>query len=164
MMNKQYELNKNELELRVKKAPLFVRTVMFFFTFLFFLLPFTGMILGLAMGKGMHIGYVIGLFFFGILGFYMLRISLWNTCGKETITFENNYLIYIADYGWFKDGKKQKELKNPLVYSIRQIGYEEDNKGGLIIGLEEPIICVTKMPNAELEELIDKLNDLDNKQ
>lgn len=122
------------------------------------------MILGLAMGKGMHIGYLIGLFFFGLLGFYMLRVTLWNTYGKETITFENNNITYIADYGWFKDGKKQIEFKKPLMYSIRQIGYEDDNKGGLVMGLEEPFMCVTKMPNAELEELIEKLNNVVNMQ
>lgn len=162
MMNKQYELNKNSLELRVKKAPLFVRSVMFFFTFLFFLLPLTGMILGLSMGKGMHIGYLIGLFVFGLLGFYMLRMSLWNTYGKETISFNRENVTYLADYGWFKDGKKQKEIKIPREYSIRQIGYEDDNKGGLVIGLDDPIICVTKMPITELQELIDELNDVDN--
>jgi hypothetical protein len=160
-MNYQYELNKNQLELRVKKAPLFVRAVMFFFTILFFLLPLTGMILGLAMGKDMHFGYILGIFVFGILGFYMLRISLWNTYGKEIITFENNNITYIADYGWFKDGKKQYEYTQPLVYSLRQIGFEEDNNGGLVIELEEPITCVTKMPIAELQDLIDKLNDVD---
>lgn len=158
-MEKQYEINSNVLVLRVKKAPLFVRSVMFFFTSLFFLLPLTGMILGLAMGKGMHIGYLIGLFIFGLLGFYMLRMSLWNTYGKETITFNHENVIYLADYGWFKDGKKQKEINAPREYSIRQIGYEDDNKGGLVIGLDDPIICVTKMPIVELEELIDKLND-----
>lgn len=161
-MEKQYELNSNVLVLRVKKASLFVRSVMFFFTFLFFFLPLTGMILGLAMGKGMHIGYLIGLFIFGLLGFYMLRISLWNTFGKETITFNNKNITYVADYGWFKDGKKEKEIADSIAFSVRPIGYEDDNKGGLIIGLDEPIMCVTKMSNAELEELIDKLNDLDN--
>jgi len=160
-MNKQYELNTNVLVLRVKKAPLFVRSVMFFFSFLFFLLPLTGMILAITMGKGMHFGFIIGMFVFGVLGFYMLRISLWNTFGKEIITFENTNITYIADYGWFKDGKKQKEYKKPLIYTIRQIGYKEDNEGGLVIELEEPILCVTKMPNAELGELIDILNDLD---
>lgn len=160
---KQYQLNNNVLTLKVKRAPLFVRSIMFLFAFLFFLVPLTGMILGLAMGKGMHIGYLIGLFFFGVMGFYLLRIALWNTYGLETITFKKDKIEYIADYGWFKDGKKQKEINRNVEFGIRQIGYEEDNKGGLVIGLEEPnIICATKMPNEELEELIDKLNNVDN--
>ena len=160
-MERQYELHDNTLVLRVKKAPLFVRSVLFFFSFLFFLLPLVGMILGLAMGQGMHIGYLIGMFFFGLLGFYMLRISLWNTFGKETITFGAHEITYIADYGWFKDGKKEKEVSDFVLFSIRPIGYEDDNKGRLIIGRDEPIHCVTKMPTPELEELIEKLNQLD---
>lgn len=160
---KQYQLNKNELTLTVKKAPLFVRSVMFIFAFLFFLLPLTGMILGLSMGKSMHIGYLIGLFIFGFFGFYLLRIALWNTYGQETIVFNRNNVEYIADYGWFKDGKRQIDIHRPFEFGIRQICYEEDNKGALIIGLDEPnIICVTKMPNAQLEALIDKLNNTDN--
>ncbi len=161
-MEKQYEIHKNLIVLRVKKAPLFIRSVMFFFTFLFFVLPLTGMILGLSMGTSIHIGYLFGLLIFGLLGFYMLRLSLWNTYGKETITFNQENITYLADYGWFKDGENQKEIKAPRVYSVKQIGYEDENKGVLVIGLDDPIVCVTKMPNIELEELIDKLNDLDN--
>ena len=161
-MNRQYELNKNVLELRVKKASLFVRSVLFLFTILFFSLPLFGIILRLTMGDGLHFGNIVLLIIFGVLGFYMLRISLWNTYGKETITFESNHVIYIADYGWFKDGKKHKEIKEPLVYLVRQIGYEEDNKGVLVIEMEEPINCVTKIPIEELKELINKLNDVDN--
>jgi len=160
---KQYQLEGNILTLTVKKAPLFVRSIMFLFAFLFFLLPLMGMFLGFAMGEGMHINYLISLFIFGLLGFYMLRISLWNTYGKEIVILNNNKIEYYADYGWFKGGKKQKEFNQQVEFGIRQIGYEEDNEGGLIIGLEEPnIICATKMPNAVLKELIDKLNELVN--
>jgi hypothetical protein len=155
---KQYKLVGNELTLTVKKAPLFVRSVMFLFAFLFFLMPLVGMLLGLSMGKGLHIGYFIGIFFFSVMGFFMLRNALWNTYGKELIIFDENRVRYVADYGWFKDGKKEKEFTGQIEYGIRQLGYEDDNKGGLIIGLKEPSInCVTKMPNSELEELIDLL-------
>jgi len=158
---KQYQLERNILTLKVKKAPLFVRSIMFLFAFLFFMIPLIVMILGIAMGQGMHIKYLISLFIFGLLGFYMLRISLWNTYGKEIVILNKDKVEYYADYGWFKDGKKLKEFNQQIEFGIRQIGYEDDNKGGLIIGLEEPnIICVTKMPNNVLDELIDKLNQV----
>ena len=156
-MEKQYELNGNRLLLSVKKAPLFVRAVMFFCSFLFFVLPLAAMLLGLAMGQEMHIGYLLGLLVFGLLGFYMLRLSLWNTCGKEIITFNEKGITYVADYGWFKDGKREKEISDTIQFSIRPIGYEDENTGGLIIGLSDPIICVTRMPNTELEELVEEL-------
>lgn len=161
---KQYQLNGNILTLNVKKAPLFVRSVMFLFAFLFFLMPLMGIIIYMARGYGFHIGFLFMLFFFGILGFYMLRMALWNTYGNEIITLNKNQINHTADYGWFKDSKKPKEIKTPIVYSIRKIGYEDDCTGGLVIGLEEPnIVCVTKMPVKELQELIAKLNEDDRK-
>jgi len=160
---KQYQLNGNVLTLNVKKAPAFLRSVMFLFAFLFFIMPLAGMVLYMAIGNGFHIGFLFGMFFFGLMGFYLLRIALWNTYGNEVISITKNHINYIADYGWFKDGKKQNEITAPIVYSIRQIGYEDDNTGGLVIGLEEPyIICATKMPIDELQELIAKLNNIDN--
>lgn len=160
-MEKQYRLDQNILTLKVKKAPLFVRSVMFVFTFLFFLLPLFGLAFRLSMGKGLHIVNFIALFVFGLLGFYMLRISLWNTHGRETITFNDKNVQYLADYGWFRDGEKQKEYSEPLILSKKQIGYNDDDKSVLVIGLKEPITCVTKMSNVELEELINLLGEME---
>jgi hypothetical protein len=160
-LKRQYELTGDLLILKVKKSPLFVRSTMFFFAFLFFLLPLIGMIGGLAVGLGLHIGYFIMMFFFGILGFYLLRMSLWITYGKETIRFNEDSITYLADYGWFKDGRKQKEFDEAPEFSIRQTGYEDEEKGTLFIDMGKyDLLCATKMPNAELEELIEKLQEL----
>lgn len=153
--NRQYELVNRKLTLKVKKAPLFARALMFLFAFLSFLLPITGTVLGLMMGNSVHLGYFIGIFVFGILGFYMLRTALWNTYGKEVIAFNGTNVTYYADYGWFKDGEKKSDLIGDIEFGISPIGYEEDKEGTLIIGLSEPTIsCVTKMKIVELEELI----------
>lgn len=155
---KQYELDGKTLKLKVKKSPLFVRGTMFLFAFLFFIMPLTGMLLYMASGNGFHIGFAIGMFFFGLLGFYLLRIALWHTFGSEVLTFSKKNIEYVANYGWFKDGMKQIEIQPPMVYSIEQMGYIDENKGGLIIGEgETQIACVTKMPKEQLEELIDRL-------
>lgn len=154
----QHELKNRELMLKVKPSPLFIRAIMFLFTFLFFLLPISGMILSLSMGNGFHIGFLFGMGFFGVMGFYLLRMTLWNTYGVEIITFENSKVTYEANYGWFKDGKKTKEM-NPIVFSIKPIGYEEENKGVLIIGTDDLTIeCTTKMSIDEISLLITKLN------
>lgn len=161
-MKKQYTLEGNVLTLKAKKAPLLVLSVMYFFSFLFFLMPIAAIVMGSTMDKGLHVGYIIGLFIFGVLGFYMLRMSLWNTRGREVLTFNEKVIDYVADYGWFKDAKKQREITSALKFSMRRIGYEDDKKGGLVIELDEPIFCATRMPNTELEELIDKLYNLTN--
>ena len=165
----QYQITNHNVILNVKRPNLFVRGTMFFFAFLFFVLPFISIILSIAMGYGMQIGYFILLIIFGLVGFYLLRIALWNTYGKEIIEITNKQIHYIADYGWFKDGKKQIELlenrAEPIAFGIRKIGYEEDNKGALTIMLgEETIFCVTKMNISEIEEVIVYLKKLvDNK-
>ncbi|WP_107037552.1 hypothetical protein [Brumimicrobium mesophilum] len=160
----QYQITENQIILNVKKSNLFVRGTMFLFAFLFFLFPLISIILSISLGFGMHIGYFIILFIFGILGFYLLRIALWNTFGKEVIEISNTQINYIADYGWFKDGKKHIDIleskSDPIVFEIRKIGYEEELKGALTITLnEKSIFCVTKMDIPEIEEVIDHLKN-----
>lgn len=157
---KQHRFGKNTLTLNVKRAPLIIRAAMFIFAFLCVAMPLLGMTLYALLGYGIHIGFLFGIVIFGLLGFYLLRVGLWNTYGNEVIAFSKTEINYIADYGWFKDGKKHLGLTSPALYTLRQIGYEEDNVGALIIEAgEERIFCVTKMPIAELEELIEKLNN-----
>lgn len=154
---KQYQLNNNELILKVKKSPFLVRFIMFIFSFVFFLAPLSGMIFSILLGKGFHFGFFIGIGIFGLLGFYMLRISLWNTYGFEKIIFNKKHVTYLANYKWFKDSEKTKEIE-PLLFSITSIGYEEDNEGVLKIGFDNSSIeCATKMPIPEIKKLIEEL-------
>ena len=151
----QFILENNKLILKVKKPPLIVRVVLFFLAFSFFLIPFSGMVLSLLLGGRFHFGFLIGIVFFGLIGFYMLRNSLWNTFGNEVLLFnKKNQVQYEADYGWFKDGKKITNF-NFLKFSIRPVGYEEDFMGALVIEDENNRIeTVVKIPNEQLGELI----------
>ncbi|MDR7372823.1 hypothetical protein [Flavobacterium aquidurense] len=131
-----------------------VRIVMFFFAFAFFVFPVMGTIIGVLTGNGLHFGYFIGIGVFSLMGFYLLRLSLWNTYGEETIEVLENKIIYEASYGWFKDGKKEIPITVPF-YSFKPMGYEEDNEGVLVIFSDESQIeSVVKMPMTELEELL----------
>lgn len=89
----------------------------------------------------------------------MLRIALWNTCGKEIITMLDNKLIYIADYNWFKDKVTEFSFKK-IQFTSHQVGYEEDNKGVLVINFDKNVTLetVTKLDLAELATLITQLN------
>ncbi len=157
---KQYNLQTNDLTLRVKKSPFLVRLIMFFFTSLFFLAPLVGMVIAISSGKKFHIAYVISIGIFSLLGFYLLRISLWNTYGHERVVFNGTEVTYNADYGWFNDAVKKENI-TPLSFRIHPIGYEEDKMGVLVIGTNDSKIeCVTKMPISEITELIEKLNNL----
>lgn len=91
---------------------------------------------------------------FGLFCFYMLRVSLWNTYGVEVLHFNKDKIMYSADYGWFKDGTKDYEIKEPEL-KIKQIGYENDSIGVLLIfDSKNCIETVTQIPTIELESLI----------
>jgi hypothetical protein len=72
----QYSLNNNKLILKVKKASLFVRIVMYIITASFFILPLVGIIISVHNVGSPHFKYLITIAVFGLLGFYMLRVSL----------------------------------------------------------------------------------------
>src|SRR5690554_7495025 len=80
---KQYQIEGNKLILKVKKSPLFIRIIFFTVAILFFIMPLAGMLMYISLGNGFHIGFLMGFFFFGIMGFYILRMALWNTYGRS---------------------------------------------------------------------------------
>lgn len=134
---------------------------MFTFSFMLFILPISGMISYISEGKGIHTGFFLMIFIFGLLGFYLLRVSLWNTYGKEIIVFNENKCTYYADYNWFKDGVKT-ETFDTINFSKNPVGYIEDNNYTLVIedfSTQNEIMCVTKMPEAALEKLIRELKE-----
>lgn len=150
----QYNFKNNILNLKVKRSPLTVRIVMFFFAFAFFVFPVFGAIVGMLMGSGLQFGYFIGIGLFSLMGFYLLRVSLWNTYGEENIEILANKVVYEANYGWFKDGKKELVISAPT-YSFKSVGYEEDNEGVLVISSENAQIeSVVKMSIHEIEALL----------
>lgn len=158
----QYRFKNNILNLKVKKSPLAIRIVMFFLAFAFFVFPVLGTIVGILAGSGLQFGYFIAIGIFSLIGFYLLRVSLWNTYGEETIEILETKIIYEANYGWFKDGKKEMATVVPE-YSFKSAGYEEDNEGVLVITSEESQIeSVVKMPMNDLESLLFILQPLIN--
>ena len=88
----------------------------------------------------------------------MIRIALWNSLGFELIQLKDDRLDYIADYGWFKDGKKSISMKG-LKASFLLIGYEEEGLAVLQIANEtQSIESVVKLPIDDLTEIAQKLN------
>ncbi|TPG31814.1 hypothetical protein [Flavobacterium pectinovorum] len=150
----QFNFKNNILNLKVNKSPLVIRIVMFFFTFAFFVFPTFGVIVSILSGNGLQFGYFIAIGLFALMGFYLLRVSLWNTYGEENIEILKSKVIYEANYGWFKDGKKEIEIAVPK-YSFKAVGYKEDNEGVLVIsdGVSE-LESVVKIPVSVLEKLL----------
>ena len=156
---KPYQIEDKTLTLNVKVAPPFVRITMFLFSFLCFTLPIAGMIAYVASGNGLHFGFFITIFIFSLFGFYLLRIALWNTYGKEVITLDDDSITYYAHYGWFKDTLKSIDATKPA-FLVNPIGYIEDNQANLIIeGDESTIECAVKMSKSDMETMVKHLYD-----
>lgn len=150
----QFVLENNEIKLSVRKSPFIIRIVLYIFAFAFFIFPTAGAIVSIALGEGLNFGFIIGIGVFSLLGFYLLRVSLWNTYGEEIIRYSKEEIIYEANYGWFRDAKKTIKNEN-ITYLVLPVGYEEDNEGVLIVDNGKEIIeCAVKMPQQQIEELI----------
>lgn len=157
---KQFSVYNNHLILSVAKSPIFVRLILYIITFLCFALPLFGIVFNIIIGNGTKFSGIVALSVFSVMGFFMLRISLWNSFGKEIIQFGDDYIEYVADYYLFKDGRKSID-NTSLAYAIKSVGYTDDNKGVLIVsnGTSE-IESVVKMKNKSLEELINILQNM----
>jgi hypothetical protein len=155
----QIEFKDNILILRVKKSNIFSRSILYLITVLSAVLPLGGFFVNLINGGEFKFFNLIFLLLFGLIFFYMLRISLWNTYGKEVINISKNKLKYTADYNWFKDKIKEFDYEN-ITFTLNKVGYEEDNKGVLVIDFNNGTVLetVTKIDTKTIHDCIYKLN------
>lgn len=158
MKTKRYSLNNNILELYVKKSPPIGRGFLLFLAFVMVALPILGMVLNFIDGNAFHFGYLIGLGLFSLIGFYFVRLFLWNTYGKEVIEIGDSTVSYYVDYHYFKGNQKVIRYEG-LTYSIVPIGFEEEQVGNLVITASEQdyIESGVNMDIAELVILVEEL-------
>tara|TARA_R110000823_G_scaffold81814_2_gene185910 strand:- start:152 stop:601 length:450 start_codon:yes stop_codon:yes gene_type:complete len=144
--------------LYVKKSPPIGRGFLLFLAFVMVALPILGMILNFIDGAAFHFGYLIGLGLFSLVGFYFVRLFLWNTYGKEVIEISDSTISYYVDYRYFK-GNQQVIRYEGLSYSIVPIGFEEEQIGNLVISASEQdyIESGVNMKIAELVVLVAEL-------
>ncbi len=149
-----FEWKGKVLCLRITRAPLLVLAVYYVFAFLSMALPILGIILTINAGEQLHFGHGIGLVIFGLLSFFLLRNALWNTRGVEEIEWEEDAIIYVANYGWWKDGRRTIALKG-LNITKKIAGYLEDNHWVLVLGNGDIVVeSVVKLPLFTIENLI----------
>ncbi|KQN38179.1 hypothetical protein ASE92_01720 [Pedobacter sp. Leaf41] len=141
----------NKVILKVGNTPLLIRVILFLTAFLFFLLPVGGLILNVSAGNRIAFSGIIMAVIFSLCGFYLLRISLWNSYGKEIIEISGNKVSYIADYGLFKDNVKELSTEN-LRFSI--IPKDNSEVGVMLFKSDQSQIeSVIQLPISELEFL-----------
>ncbi|MCA5004586.1 hypothetical protein [Sphingobacterium bovistauri] len=154
----KYTYEDNVLTIWDKQPNIFARIVLYFLTAVFFIIAICTILFPLFSGMGLHIGNILGLGFFGYLTYILLKMSLWNTKGKETIVITNNELKYSAHYYLFKGNSKIIELDDIFFDIYKE--YPDDNFGALkIIDISNNSIeTASKLDIETLNELIVILN------
>ncbi|KIX20059.1 hypothetical protein SY27_16215 [Flavobacterium sp. 316] len=161
IQSKRYSLTNKTIELYVKKSPPIGRGFILFLAFVSVALPILGMVFRFMDGGSFHFGFIIGLGAFSLIGFYFVRLFLWNTYGKEVITIGETTVSYYVDYHYFK-GNQQEITYEELVFDIEPIGFEEEKLGRLIIAANDKdfIHSSVNMDLRELEEIVEELTVL----
>jgi len=153
------EGNPNVYIISINKSPMIIRIILLLVLIMFSLIPILATYFRLSSGYGLHFGLVISFVICWLIGFYLLRIILWNAYGKEKIEFNNKQITYEADYRYFNDGKKVLENKS-ITIDINKIPEEKKDIGTLTINNElDQIITVIKLPLEELKEIEKMMNE-----
>ena len=156
-------INPDRIEIDHANTPWVIRAILNLILAICGLIPILVTYFVLTKGDGPHFGIFISYLIFWGLGFYLLRIALWNTFGKEIITLEQDKISYLADYKYFKDGLKELKIKNLDI----QIIYEDTmdiHVGRLRISNQESEIeTVLKSSLTDLELIKEKIKTRYNK-
>lgn len=153
MRTNQIEISGSKLTISVKKSPLVIRIVLSVVLLIMVLIPLLATYIVLTVGDGFHIGLAFSFLLFWGLGFYMLRIILWNSVGREILLLGDDNIEYNADYGLFKDGRKKIET-NQLATEIIYEDEPDNPVGRLRLNSDTTAIeSVIKTRLAELKEL-----------
>lgn len=156
--SERYSFEGNTLTLHVKRSPIVLLVILYFITALCFVGPILGFFIGFLNGSA-SLGSFIGIGFLGLIGFYLLRFSLWNTYGKEIIKIADDKVEYHGDFRYFQFNKKNYEINGVLYFERRSVGYEEDQMEVLdiICGSGDwQVNCSTKIPKQEMEQLLEE--------
>ncbi|NCP85604.1 MAG: hypothetical protein GW823_12125 [Bacteroidetes bacterium] len=100
-----------------KSTPVLIKIILAIFLVICILMPIGATIFSFG-ESGLHIGIVFSFILFWGIGFYLLRVILWNTFGQETLLLNTKKILYLADYKYFKDGKREIGIKNLTIKII----------------------------------------------
>ncbi len=150
------------LEIFVKRASLFVIVTLTIISIISFLIPIASAVF-MIMTDTINFSLVIIIILLWGSGIYLLRIILWNTCGKEIIIFKPDKVIYIGDYRLFRDGKIEIE-NNSIEILTHNIPGSNQEYSYLTIGNKfAQIKTVTKLPIDILKEIKERIKTTLNK-
>ncbi len=157
MENNQIKIEGNQVIIKSSKSPLAIRITLIVILLICILIPIVATISIMSERKGLHIGIFIAFLFFWGIGFYMLRLILWNTFGREIITLEKDTLTYEADFRYFRDGKNLISTKK---LEVAAIPIDDEKNLGILLftSCDQQLASVLKVPIQRLTEIATEIN------
>ncbi len=152
--HKQFEFKSNKLILYVKKVPIWIRIILIVLSISSFVASFYGIMYLFTTNEKFNFLSIIFPVVAILTGIQMGRFFLWNTYGKELIHFTSKGIEYIADYGWFKDGKQDSSDLKISHFTVQENARNKGKTGRIILEFEhEQIECVTQLALDQCEEI-----------
>jgi hypothetical protein len=159
MKENQLSLDGNTLVVTLGKTSIIVRGIILFFAAFSFLMPLVILIFMMANHADFKFGFVILFIILWLPAYYLLRIVLWNSYGKERLIFSREKVIYEADYKFFKDSKQ--ELSGNISVEIVKNSSSNKDESTLLLKSEiEKIETVIALPYGKWQSVIAEINHL----
>jgi hypothetical protein len=149
--------SENEIIIKGKKVPPFILFSLTFILIISALIPIGAVGFRVLYGMGFHFGLILSFLIFWGIAIYLTRILLWNIYGKEILTLKQDKITYIADYKYFKDGKKEVQSSNLNIEFFEQSGSDEKNGFLTINSDNNSIECSNKITRNQYDKIINKI-------
>lgn len=144
MRNGSVEIVNNKIIIHGKKVPKGILIFLGFFVLAAVVIPILATVLLVQSKEGLSIGIFITYFICGLIGFYMLRLLLWNAYGKEILVITPEKITYCADFKFFLGNSKEFPInetsKKDLALRINIMGETDENtEKSNVFNEEDPI-------------------------
>lgn len=157
MKTAQLSLSKNLLTVTVGASSILIRLVLMFFASVSFLIPIAVVAFTVTNHSDFNFIFVIITIICWLSAFYLLRIILWNTYGKEQLLFMHGKVVYEADYKFFKDAKM--EIIGTIAVEIVVNKYSKKDENTLLLKSDdEQIETVISLPFDTWQLVLDDIN------
>ncbi|WP_298520907.1 hypothetical protein [uncultured Kordia sp.] len=94
--------SQDQIVITGNKSPLFTRILLLVIAIIAIIIPLSVIIYRAVDGLGFHFVFVPIILITLGTAYFMLRMFLWNTYGKEILTFTEDGITYKSDYKYFK--------------------------------------------------------------
>jgi hypothetical protein len=147
----------NERIIASESSSLFARVFLLLITIVSILIPFGATIVISISDIGFNIGILVSYALFWGIGVFLFRVFLWNSFGQEIITLQDDKIIYIADYRFFKDGRSEISTDG-----IEAISVHSESKGLELVKIKisngkSSIETVSPIPINDADKFINEI-------